>query len=280
MTDIRKVRASEGAEWLLGGIALLRRAPLGLGLLGLIWGGLSAAASMSGHVVPGLVMALLGPILLGGLVFAAREVEAGRPAQPAHLLEGLREGRAPSLILMLLPQIIALLVLALLLVMMIGGEQLQQIAQVMEQMQGNPDPELAKSLPTERMLWWLMLALVVGVFAGFFTFIAVPEVMFGRRAAFAAMGLSFRACLRNLPALLVLIVLLLIALFALSIAVNVLIALLTFAIGANAAQFIGQLLMFAIVLPVMAGTVYRAWRALLGREGGAVPPPVPGGIEA
>lgn len=264
MNEIRKVPASAGAEWLLGGFALLRKAPLALGLLGLIWGGLSALASVTGQLWLSLVMALFGPILFGGVIYAAREVDLGRTASPAHLLQGLREGKAVQLLAMLLPQIAALVVLALLLVAMIGGEQLQHIVQVMEQMQTNPDPELAKTLPASRMLGWLLVALVVGVVAGFFTFVAIPDVMFTQRGAFASMAISFRACLRNLTALLVMIVLLVIALFAMSLAVNLLIALLTWVIGQQPAMFIGQLLLMASLLPVMGGAVYYAWRGMLG----------------
>lgn len=282
MTEIRKVRPSDGAEWLLGGISLLRRAPLQLGLLGLIWGGLSALASMSGQPLLGLIMALLGPILFGGLVYAVREVDAGRRAEPSHLLQGLRDGRAAPLVLTLLPQIAAMLVLALVLLMMFGSEQLQQMAQVMQQIQTRPepDPELVRSMPTGRMFAWLVLAVIAGLFAGFFYFIAVPDIMFGRRSAFAAMGLSFRACLRNLPALVVLTVLLLIALVALSFAVKLVVVLLGWLIGANAAQFVGQLLVFAIVMPVMAGTIYRAWRQMTAHEGATAAPPALNGFEA
>jgi len=280
MKEIRKVPASAGAEWLLGGFSLLRKAPLTLGLLGLIWGGLSAVASVTGQLWLSLVMALLGPILFGGVIYAAREVDLGRHASPTHLLQGLREGKAAQLLAMLLPQIAALVILALLLLAMLGGEQLQHIAQVMERMQANPDPELAKTLPAGRMLGWLLLALVVGVAAGFFTFIAIPEVMFTPRGAFAAMALSFRACVRNLPALGVMIVLLLIALFAISIAVNLLIVLLTWAIGQPSAAFIGQLLLMAVLLPVMGGAIYYAWRNMLGDAAAPPVPPQADGFEA
>lgn len=273
MTDVRKVPASAGAEWLLGGFSLLRKAPLTLGLLGLIWGGTSALASVTGQLWLSLALALLGPILFAGLIYAARAVELGGRASPGHLLQGVREGKVASLLAMLLPQLAAIVVLALLLVAMIGSEQLQAIVKVMEQMQTNPDPELAKALPAGRMLGWLMLALVVGVIAGFFTFVAIPNVMFTGAGAFASMLASFRACLRNLPALIVLIVLLLIAAFAISIAANLLILLLTWVIGQQPAMFIGQLLMMAVLLPVMAGTVYFAWRQMLGD--GATPPPAP-----
>lgn len=280
MTDVRKVSASSGAEWLLGGFALLRKAPLALGLLGLIWGGVSALASVTGQLWLSLVMALLGPILFGGMIYAAREVDLGRSALPGHLVQGLREGKALALLAMLLPQLAALVVLAVLLVVMIGSEQLQAIVQVMEQMQTNPDPELAKSLPGGRMLAWFGLALVVGVLAAFFTFVAIPQVMFSQRGAFASMAASFSACVRNLPALVVMIVLLLIALFAVSIAVNLLILLLTWAIGTQAANFIGQLLLMAALLPVMAGTVLYAWRQMLGDEAALPVAPQVDGFEA
>ena len=280
MTDVRKVPASAGAEWLLGGFSLLRRAPLTLGLLGLIWGGVSALASVTGQLWLSLVMGLLGPILFAGTIYAAREVDSARPARPGHLLQGLREGKAVALMAMLLPQIAALLLLSLLLVVMIGSQQLQAIVQVMEQMQTNPDPELAKSLPAGRMLAWLAVAMVVGVVAAFFTFVAIPQVMFTGHGAFASMATSFRACVRNLPALAVMIVLLLITLFAASIAVNLLIVLLTWAIGPQPATFIGQLLLMAALLPVMAGTVLYAWRQMLGDDAALPVAPQVNGFEA
>src|SRR3970282_20138 len=114
------------------------------------------------------------------------------------------------------------------------------------------------------MSLWLLLALVVGVLAGFFTFVAIPEVMFTDRGAVAAMMLSFRACLRNIPALLVMIVLTVIAMIAISIAVQLVVGLLGLAIGAQPAMFAGQLLLMAVVLPGMAGAVFHAWRQMLG----------------
>src|SRR5690606_10123568 len=139
MNDIRKVPFGAGAEWLLGGIALLRKAPLTLGLLGLIWGGLSA---LGGQVWLSAMMAVAGPILFGGIIHAVREVEQGRPATPAHLLQGLRDGKGPRLLAMLLPQLASMVVLVVLLVAMVGTEQLARISAVMIELQTNPDPAL------------------------------------------------------------------------------------------------------------------------------------------
>lgn len=283
MTELRKVPASAGAEWLLGGFALLRRAPMALGLLGLIWGGLSALASFSGQLWLSFVLALLGPILFGGLVYAAREVDQGRKALPAHLAQGLHDRKAPRLLAMLLPQLAALVVVIVLLYAMIGTGQMQQLVLVMEQMQTNPDPQLAEGLPAGRMFAWALIALVVGVLAGFFTFVAIPEVMFTERGALDAMLLSFRACVRNIGALLVMVVLTVIAMVALSVAVQLVVALLGLAIGAQAATFVGQLLLMAVLLPVMAGAVYYAWRQMLGTATAPMAPAATtgaGGFEA
>ena len=281
MTQIRKVPFNAGAEWLLAGFGLLRKAPLALGLLGVIWGALSMLAAMSGQLWLTFIVAVLGPILFGGMIYAAREVDQGRSAQPVHLAQGVREGKLPRLLAMLLPQIAALAILVMLLLAMFGPEQLQQMANVMQQLQENPDPALVETLPTDRMFGWLLLAMVVGVVVGFFTFIAIPDVMFTDRGAFAAMGASFRACVRNLPAVLLLIVLMFIAVIAISIGINIVTALIGFAIGQAAALFLGQLLMMAVLMPVMAGTIYHAWRQMLGDA--PAPPvvtPASGGFEA
>lgn len=283
MTGIRKVSPSAGAEWLLGGFALLRKAPLALGLLGLIWGGLSTVASFTGQLWLSFSLALLGPILFGGLLFAAREVEQGRTARPAHLAQGLKDGKALRLLAMLLPQLVAVVVVVVMLFAMIGVEQLQQLMRVMEQMQTNPDPQLAENLPAGRMFAWLLLALAVGVLAGLFTFVAIPEVMFTDRRAFDAMALSFRTCLRNIGALAVMLLLTLIAMIAISLAVQLVVVLLGLVIGVQAAMFAGQLLLMAVVLPVMAGAVYHAWRQMLQDDEAGRAPAQPvdhGGFEA
>ena len=281
MDGIRKVRAGAGAEWLMGGIALLRKAPLQLGLLGLIWGGLSALGSLGGQVWLSLLLALAGPVLFGGVVYAAREVDQGRPANPAHLVQGMRDGKLLRLLAMLLPQIAALVVMGVLLVAMIGPEQLQHTTQVLAQLQTNPDPALAETLPTGRLLLWMLAVLGVGVISGFFTFVAIPEVMFTDRGAFAAMKLSLRTCLRNLGALVVLVVLMMIAVIALSLVLQLLALVLAFALGAQAATFATQLLLMAMLLPVMGGAVYLAWRQTVGDAPSAAVPPAPArGIEA
>lgn len=278
MKAIRKVPLGAGAEWLLGGIALLRQAPLTLGLLGLIWGGLSALGSLGGQVWLSLLMGLAGPLLFGGIIYAAREVEQGRPAKPAHLLQGVSDGKVPRLLAMLLPQVVAMILLMVLLVLMVGLDQLERISTVMIELQTNPDPALVESLPLGALSAWFLVAIAIGVVMGFFTFLGIPEVMLTDRSAFSAMQLSLRACLRNIGAVLVMLVLVMVAMVALSVALQLVGALLAFVIGAQASMFAVQLLLMAVVLPVLGGAVYLAWRQMVGDA--PVTPTVSGGFEA
>src|SRR5690606_41856131 len=109
MHTIRRLSASAGAQWLLGGFALLRKAPLALGTLGALWGLLGTMVVFLAAVVPPLaaalqlLLAIAGPVLFAGLLWAVREVQQDRPALPAHLPRGLQDGHAPALLATLLP---------------------------------------------------------------------------------------------------------------------------------------------------------------------------------
>jgi len=286
MDDVNKVPASAGAQWLLDGLANLRRAPLAFGFLGVLYGAFALLVGQAATVNAGLFMALevllvlLGPLLMGGFVFAARSVASGGAALPSHLLEGLHGGRTGRLLATLLPNIAALVVCVALLFAMVGADSLLQIAQAMERAgaQATPDPTVFEGLPVGRLLLWFLLVVVVGIAASFFTFVAIPEIMFRPTGAFAAMGRSFRACVRNLPALLVFLVLTFIAIVALYIALSILGLVVAAIAGQAAMQVVLQLLGSALVMPVLMSAIHAAWRQMLSGEVAA--PPTVAGFEA
>ena len=192
MSEIRKVPASAGAEWLLTGFGLLKRAPLALGSLGILWGvGTSLVLSLS-MLVPALgtvvqfLLLLAGPLFMGGLLWAVREVDLGRVAKPAHLLQGVQEGRAPHLLVALLPQLIAALLLGTLLLVLVGTDGLQQLGVVMgklnelSQSGAQPDPAqieaLVATLPAGRILLWLLLLVASFVALTLALFVMPPQV--------------------------------------------------------------------------------------------------------
>jgi hypothetical protein len=273
--EIRKVPASAGAEWLLGAFLLLRRSPFGLGMLGLIYGLLAIATSLIAQVVPPLalplqfLLMLVGPLLLAGMVFAAREVDEGRSAAPHHLLRGIQEGKAGRLIGTLIPQMAALLVCVLLLVAVVGIDQLQALSDLMQklQTQANPDPAIFEGLPLGRLLLWTVLVIGVGIFTGFFTFTALPDMMFADIGLFPAMRRSFQACLRNLPALIVMSLLMVVVVFALMLGITVVSLLAQLIGGQTAMMVVSNLLMTMFLAPMLTSAMYFAWKQMLG--GGA-----------
>lgn len=278
MLNIKKVPAGAGAEWLLGGFALLRKAPLALGMLGLIWGLLSLlgvqimALNSSLGLVVQLGLALLAPLLFAGLLWAVREVDRGGAALPAHLFHAVRSEHSGSLLATLLPQLVAVLVLGVLLLVMIGPAQLQQLAEVVEKMQvvaqagGQPDPELMRSLPVGRLFLWLLLLFAAAIAISLFTFVAVPDIVFGGRNGFAAMRNSFRACVQNLLALVVFYSLMFITFFAISFVVQLVAMVVQLIAGPAAAMIVANLLLMAVLMPLLAGVVYCAWRQMLGDD--------------
>ena len=276
MSTINKVPANAGAEWLLRGFALLRKAPLALGTLGLIWGLLSLlgvqlmALNASLGLVVQLGLALMGPLLFAGLLWAVHEVENDRPALPAHLLHAVRSERTASVLSTLLPQVIAAVALGVLLLVMVGPIQLQQLAEVMVKLQetaqagGQPDPELMRSLPVGRLFLWMLLLIAAAIGVSLVTFVAVPEIIFGGRGGLEAMRNSFRACVHNLGAMVVFYLLMLVSLFAITFTVQLLAMMVQLVAGPGIAIWVSNLLMMAVLMPLLAGAVYHAWQQMLG----------------
>lgn len=287
MDEGRRLPASAGAEWLLGGLALLRKSPFGLGLLGLLYGVLSLGVGMSAQhnltlfMVLEVATVLVGPLLIGGMIYAAREVDRGHAAVPGHLLQGVHDRKVPRLLATLLPQVGALVLIMLLLGLIVGPSELSQMATALEKMQGQatPDPALVSAMPFGKLALWLLLAIMIGILAGFFTFVGLPQIMFTQDSALHAMGRSFRACLRNLPALVVFFVLAIIAVVAFYFVLLLVGLVFKLVAGPAAMQVAMQLLVMAVMLPVITGAMYVAWRQMLGSEG-AIAATATSGFEA
>ncbi|MCL1500340.1 hypothetical protein A7D16_12370 [Xanthomonas nasturtii] len=291
MSEIRKVPASAGAEWLLTGFSLLKRAPLALGSLGVIWSVAASLVVSLSLLVPLLgsalqfLLVLAGPLFMGGMLWAIREVDEGRIAKPSHLLHGLQDGRAPHLLVSLLPQLIAGLLLGVLLLAMIGASGLQQLAEVMNKINqisqsgAQPDPvqieQLAASLPAGRILLWLLLTIATFAAMTLALFVMPPQVMFDRSTGGHALRESLRASLHNLPAMLVFFVLAFIAIFAIYFAVMIVALIVGLVAGQTVAMWLAQLLLMAVLMPVFAGSVYAAWKQMFSHEGAVAQPTPP-----
>ncbi|SDQ19625.1 hypothetical protein SAMN05428982_0040 [Pseudoxanthomonas sp. CF385] len=291
MSTINKVPASAGAEWLLAGCALLKRAPVPLATLAVLWGMLSMVVMLVAVMLPATLLAmqfllvLAGPLFFAGMLWAVREVDEGRHATPSNLLQPVRDGHALALVITLLPQLAAALVMGALLFVMVGTEQLQHLADVYQKMQaiaaagGQPDPALVEGLPAGRLLLWLLLVAVVFVAVKWMTFIASPQILFSNTHVVDAMRNSLRACAHNWTAMLVFYLLAGIAIFAVGTGSLLVASLLSLVLGPTLAMGLWQFVLMAVVMPVLAGAAYAAWRQMMGHVASATSASAPSHIE-
>jgi hypothetical protein len=293
MSMINKVPASAGAQWLLDGLATLRQAPLQLGVLGALWALLSllAAQVMVLATVPGLFLQLLlglaSPVLFAGVLGAVRKAGAAQPVRPGDLFGGFRSGHVPSLVATLLPQVMLALFAGLLLMALLGSEGVQQLQTVIADLEaqaasgGQPDPALVAQLPAGRLLLWLLLLIAGALVASLLVFVAVPDVTFAGRRGGEAMANSLRACLHNLPAVVVFYLLLFIVLVPLMVIVQLLGLAVSMVAGQGIGVLLTNVLLMGVMLPLLGGCVTSAWRQLLGHTqdpataASITPPPPP-----
>ena len=287
--EIRKVPASAGAEWLLGAFRLLRTSPMGFGLLGLIYGVLWLAMVVVLTTLPALAVPaqvaffLAGPLLLAGMVFAAHEVDEGRSALPGHLLAAVRTGRAGRIITTLIPQIGLVVLCFGLFYLMVGAETVEKLsklflelqAQAQTQAQPKIDPEMINALPFGRIMIWMVLMAAILFVGMLFTMTVVPDMMFTDVRLIAAMKRSFRACIANLPALFVFLIMGVVVTVAAGFAIAILGALGS-AIAGDKAMLVINALTNGLFATFAASAMYFAWKQMLGDD--ATPPPVSSGI--
>lgn len=290
MSTINKVPASAGAEWLLAGFALLKRAPVPLfaiSIVGLLVVALSllvavmvvalmASLPFPLSLIPLLIYAALTlgvPCLIfAGVVWAAREVSEGRDATVHHLQVGIRHV-GPLLLTSVIP-LAGTILSATLLIALIGTDGVQQANDVMLKLRammangGQPDPAqvnaLVASLPVVRFLFWMLATIALAPIVVCLVMVAVSEVIFSHRSGFSALRLSLAANAKNFGALIVFSLLLAVLLFALSLVLQIVGVMVQFVLGPVIAVLFTNLALMGVLMPLLAGAAYAAWRQMLG----------------
>jgi hypothetical protein len=284
MSTINKVPASAGAEWLLAGFALLKRAPVPLIGMALLWQALALIASVVAFAVPALgvvlqvILVLAQPLFLGGLMWVIRELDERRQVVPGLLLQPARDGHGWALVLSsLVPQLGMFAAMFLSLGLLIGPSGVEQLIAVMQKMSAlaqagqTADPTLIQGLPVFRLTFWMLVVLpALFVAMLWLIFLVVPEIVFSGRRAVDALRNSFVACARNWTAMLMFYLLAIIAGIVLAACATALIATLQLVGAGLLAGPLVQLAM-AVLLPIYVASTYYAWRQMV-----VVPPYGPG----
>lgn len=280
--DFRIAPAGQGVKWFQGAVRMLDKNPRGLlavtlllALLDQVPNLLASVQSLS--LVLSVLLILCGPALLGGVMFAIAEADAGRPVSPMHLFEGLRRpGARGPLLLLGVFGLLALTLLGVAAQRILGADNLTILMQVAEQKLAPQD------VPMEKLVGPLMQTLTVAaavlfvLLAGWF--FAVPRVLFDGRRAFAAFGESMLACAANVLSLTVYGLLLVAASFLIGLALAIL-AVVFGLFGKAGGVLLGivMIAVYTVVMVVSASGNYLAWREVFGRDD-ADDASAPGGI--
>jgi hypothetical protein len=274
----RTVEPIAGAMWVLNGIKLWWRDPRGLGFFGLLLGVLGILPNLAGILAPSLMMAmqmvslLASALVVMALFYAAREVDEGRSATPAQLARTLQAGKTGRLLAgVLLPQLAVLVLCTLLLVWMVGVEELQTLGQLMQDLQAGkpmPAPEALAALPFGRFLLWIIAALGVLIAVGLLTFTLLPDMLFGDVGLLRALQRSVRTCLSNLPAMVVFAIAMTLFGASLIVILPPLGIVLMPLFGQFGAGLMLNAVFIAILMPIVTNALYLGWKQLLGPHDG------------
>ena len=291
--DVRKVPATAGAEWLLETLLLFRKSPLGFGVLALVYGGLSQLLALTanlfqGTIVPALmqlVLLVVATFLIVGMIIAADEVSAGKQAHIGHLFAAVGQGKTRRVFAMLVPQVLALLISLVLLLLIVGPEDLEKINAVMIEIQREAnagrqvDPQMLLDAPIGAFMAWVAAVVALGFCSVFLTLTLIPDMIFNGVGVFQAMKRSFIACMRNIAAVMLLMILGLVVSFCILFVLGIVLGLLQFVLG-NLVVVVAQVVAQGFFASFLAGIMYFAWKHMLGSGGPSSPStPAPTGIE-
>lgn len=188
-------------------------------------------------VIGGLAAAVLGPALFGGMLHGARELEAGRTLDVAHLFQAFRSsGKAGPMLMLGLVPLAASIVTALVAALIVGGA-------IGTATTGEGGPGGGMLAGGGIALVVIMVA--VGLITGALLLFSIPRVMFGMATPGEAVRQSALAVRDSIGAYLVLAGLYIIL---------AIVAMIPFGLG------------FLVLIPVMAGAVLAAHRQVFGDE--------------
>ncbi|MCC7635475.1 BPSS1780 family membrane protein [Stenotrophomonas rhizophila] len=292
MSEIRKLPASAGAQWLLDAFSLYARAPMQLAVLGVIGMLASSLILVLAQLLPGwlgllvqLLSLAVGPLIFGGMLWAVSEIDQGRRALPTHLLQPIRDRRVSHLLVPLAIQLIAVIALGTLLFTLIGSQgfsaftdlihKVQALQQSGRQLSQDETLALMANVPVKRIMLWLLIVFATFVALSMAMFAQPALVVFDRQSGMHALRMSLQGCIENFGAMAVFMLLGLIAAVCLYVLMLILMQVAMLVGGMGAAAFVMQLAVTTVIMPLYVGAVYAAWKQMFAHRGRTPPPTAP-----
>lgn len=223
-----------------------------------------------------LLVMFLVPILLGGLMHVVREAEAGRPVRARDVFAPLRSAQGRSLALLGLVQVAMTVVGGVVMVAIAGSDYWRDYMQAMQLVMTGAQPTMPQ--PANGGLLFVV-QLLFNYFSYALMLFSIPLMLFSGNSLGEALRNSLRAAVRNVGPNVLAGVLFIGALLVAALVVGLvatLLATLGGAIHTALGGALGMLAMLgfaAVVLVLVVGAAYLAWRDTFGDA--SLPPPAP-----
>lgn len=259
---IHKVGFRAGLKWLPVTAELLFSGPGPMMAVASLWLLISLVASLI-PLIGQLVLMILAPMLTAGLMVAFDQLRNGNRPAPSTLFAGwVNPGRRLALLGLGIWSLTGTLVAAAILVGWLGTQIDPATLEA-----GLNDPEaLAEALRNTSFGGGIVLALGIFLLVIASLFFAVPLVMFAGAPAMAAIKFSLAACLRNLPAMIGLLLAVMILAMGLGLILGIVVSFVSLALGQLGAM-VAQLVFLIATLffqVLLAGVQYVAFSQVCG----------------
>lgn len=260
--NIEKVSVGAGWQWIGQAFGAIKRQPQVLLVMGLIMGIISVIP-----ILGGLVLFILGPALLGGIVYATGATETGGKPAISDLMHAFQDNdRTGPMIALCLPMVVGGIIAVIIAAIFFAGA-IAKGGMTVASLQSDPTAIL-DSVGAGAFIA-LPLIIIVLLIAEAMQFFAISRVLLDRVDALPGMKESLHACRRNIGAFLLALVTLVIGQGILGYILHLL-----------HLHWVGGLVTSGLYYMVMGATLYYAYRgvfsgSIAGSETPAPTPPMP-----
>ena len=240
---VKQVGTKQGLQWILNGLYQFRQSPLIWIILCSALYAIIAILSYALELIGLLVFTILFPILLAGLMTGCRALEQGEKLQFSHLFTGFKISPAPLLTLGAISLVGQLLIFGIMSI--IAGDVAMDY--VIEGTRTNEETEVIKA--SGNLLSALIAGLILHAPLLMAIWFAPLLIVFNKMSPYAAMRLSFIACLSNFITL---------QIFAISLFVLVVMALMPYILLGFVSLSFG--LVNFVLMPILYASVYASYK--------------------
>lgn len=242
---VKQVGTKQGLQWILNGLYQFRQSPLIWVVLCSALYAIIATLSYSLELIGLLVFTILFPILLAGIMTGCKALEQGEKLQVSHLFTGFKINPVPLFTLGAISLVGQLFIFGIM--SLIAGDVAMNY--VIEGTRTNEESEVIKA--SGNMLSAIIAGFILHAPLLMAIWFAPLLIVFDKLSPYAAMRLSFIACLSNFIPLQV---------FAISLFILLIMALMPYILLGFVSLSFG--LVNFVLMPILYTSIYASYKAI------------------